>query len=94
MKHIYKILILAISLVIMVDAVFASGGNRTGTGGAAQLLIPVGARSIAMGSSTIQLHNHKKPIWSFYEHIKCWKDATPSAKHKGQTYTFDNLGKT
>jgi hypothetical protein len=53
MKHINKILILAISLVIMVDAVFASGGNRTGTGGAAQLLIPVGARSIAMGGSTI-----------------------------------------
>lgn len=44
---------MAISLVIMVDAVFASGGNRTGTGGAAQLLIPVGARSIAMGGSTI-----------------------------------------
>jgi hypothetical protein len=53
MKQIYKILILAISLVFMVDAVFASGGNRTGTGGAAQLLIPVGARSIAMGGSTI-----------------------------------------
>jgi hypothetical protein len=53
MKHIYKILILAISLVIMADVVLASGGNRTGTGGATQLQIPVGARSIAMGSSTI-----------------------------------------
>ena len=32
---------------------FASGGNRTGTGGASQLSIPVGARSIAMGGANI-----------------------------------------
>lgn len=33
--------------------IFAGGGRRNGTGGAAELLIPVGARGIAMGSSTL-----------------------------------------
>ncbi|MFZ1729459.1 MAG: PorV/PorQ family protein [Bacteroidota bacterium] len=42
--------------VVMVLALFsatatAGGGDRTGTAGAAQLLIPVGARGIALGSS-------------------------------------------
>jgi hypothetical protein len=32
---------------------FASGGDRTGTAGGIQLLIPVGARGIAMGSGNI-----------------------------------------
>ena len=31
----------------------AGSGNRTGTGGASQLLIPVGARDLAMGGSTV-----------------------------------------
>lgn len=53
MKTTYKILILAFSLIFTADVIFASGGNRTGTGGAAQLLIPVGARSISMGGANI-----------------------------------------
>ena len=32
---------------------YASAGNRTGTGGAPELLIPTGARDLAMGGSTI-----------------------------------------
>lgn len=35
------------------STVVAGPGNRTGTGGAAQLLVPVGARDLAMGGSTI-----------------------------------------
>lgn len=53
MKSIYKILILAFSLLFTSTTIIASGGNRTGTGGAAQLLIPVGARSISMGGANI-----------------------------------------
>lgn len=53
MKRINKILIIAFSLLLAAEFIFASGGNRTGTGGASQLLIPVGARSIAMGGANI-----------------------------------------
>jgi len=37
----------------MLDVAYAGGGNRTGTGGASELLIPVGPRGIAMGESTV-----------------------------------------
>ncbi|MBL1215335.1 MAG: PorV/PorQ family protein [Ignavibacteriae bacterium] len=53
MKRINKLLIIMFMLLFAITEVFASGGNRTGTGGAAQLLIPVGARGIAMGGSNI-----------------------------------------
>lgn len=52
MKSIYKLLIIVFALLLTLD-VYAGGGNRTGTGGAAQLLIPVGPRGIAMGESNI-----------------------------------------
>jgi hypothetical protein len=53
MTKIYK-LFLSLFLLLGISIVtFASGGNRTGTGGAAQLNIPVGARSIAMGGANI-----------------------------------------
>jgi len=51
MKNILKIL-LAFILLLAVDA-FASGGKRTGTAGASELLIPVGPRGIAMGESNL-----------------------------------------
>jgi len=51
MKNILKIL-LAFILLLAVDAM-ASGGKRTGTAGASELLIPVGPRGIAMGESNI-----------------------------------------
>jgi hypothetical protein len=52
MKSIFKLLIIVFALLLTLD-VYAGGGNRTGTGGAAQLLIPVGPRGIAMGESNI-----------------------------------------
>lgn len=52
MKSIYRLLIIVFALLLALD-VYAGGGNRTGTGGAAQLLIPVGPRGIAMGESNI-----------------------------------------
>lgn len=51
MKHI-KLLTLLFVLVSAVN-IFAGGGKRNGTAGANELLIPVGARGIAMGGSTL-----------------------------------------
>lgn len=51
MKNILKIL-LAFILLLAVDT-FAGGGKRTGTAGAAELMIPVGPRGIAMGESNL-----------------------------------------
>jgi hypothetical protein len=51
MKNILKI-ILALSLLLAMHNVFAQG-QRTGTSGAAHLLIPVGPRGIAMGEANI-----------------------------------------
>jgi Type IX secretion system protein PorV len=44
------VLVLALGLS---DTAFAGAGNRTGTGGATELLIPAGTRDIALGGSTI-----------------------------------------
>lgn len=40
-------------LLLGLSNTFAGGGNRTGTGGAAELLIPVGTRGMAMGESDV-----------------------------------------
>jgi len=53
MKHIKYSLILLLVFFLAADAVFAGGGKRNGTAGASQLLIPVGARGIAMSGSTL-----------------------------------------
>lgn len=50
MKKIYLKLFL---LILAASTVFADGGVRNGTGAAAQLLIPVGARGIAMSGSSV-----------------------------------------
>lgn len=41
------------SLLAVTASLFASSGNRTGTNSAAELLIPIGPRDIAMGNSTV-----------------------------------------
>ena len=50
MKKIYLKLFL---LILTASTMFADGGVRNGTGAAAQLLIPVGARGIAMSGSSV-----------------------------------------
>jgi len=52
MKKLLK-LTLAFILLLALDNVYAGGGNRTGTGGASELLIPVGTRGIAMGEANV-----------------------------------------
>ncbi len=53
MKKIVNLLTVVFTLLLMLDVAYAGGGNRTGTGGAAELLIPVGPRGIAMGEANI-----------------------------------------
>jgi hypothetical protein len=53
MKRTISLLLTLLLLSTVVTGVFAGAGNRTGSGGAAELLIPVGTRDLAMGGSTI-----------------------------------------
>ncbi len=51
-----KILCSILAVILLLTApetLFAGAGNRTGTGGAAQLNIPIGARDLALGGSTV-----------------------------------------
>mgnify|MGYP003556082330 CR=1 FL=1 len=65
MKNIFRSLIIVIALLLTLD-VYAGGGNRTGTGGAAQLLIPVGPRGIAMGEANLAVGHGIESIF-FYQ---------------------------
>lgn len=47
------ILLMAALLVVSLTDLFASGGRRNGTAGAQELLIPVGARGVALHSANI-----------------------------------------
>ena len=42
-----------VALLLIVSITFAGGGNRAGTSAAPELLIPVGARDIAMGGASV-----------------------------------------
>jgi hypothetical protein len=53
MKTLSRISVLALLVVAATGVVFADSGNRTGTGGATELLIPVGAKDLGMGGSTV-----------------------------------------
>lgn len=53
MKKVNKLLFTLIAFLVVTGSVYASGGNRNGTAGATELLIPVGARGIAMGGATL-----------------------------------------
>jgi len=51
-RNIIKIIIVCL-LVLSFTAAFASGGKRNGTAGAQELLLPVGAKAMAMGGTDI-----------------------------------------
>lgn len=57
MKRLAEIFLVAAVLLFALTDVYAGGGNRTGTGGASQLLLPVGTRGIAMGGANAALSN-------------------------------------
>ncbi len=45
--------IILVTLLVTAGSILAGGGSRNGTAGATQLLVPVGARGIAMGEAAI-----------------------------------------
>ena len=53
MKKTKIYLLLFTALLFTATSLFAGGGKRNGTAGASQLIIPVGARGIAMGGATL-----------------------------------------
>ena len=53
MKTLKRIFIILAVILLGVNSVFAGGGSRNGTGGASELIIPVGAHGIALGGSSI-----------------------------------------
>jgi len=64
MKSLIRLLLIVFFFQFTFDA-YAGGGNRTGTGGATQLLIPVGPRGIAMGESNIATsHGVEALFWN------------------------------
>jgi len=64
MKSLVRLLIIVFALQFTLD-VYAGGGNRTGTGGATQLQIPVGPRGIAMGEANIATsHGVEALFWN------------------------------
>ncbi len=52
-RYAVKILVIAALSLIGLSSAFAGGGSRNGTGGATELLIPVGASSIALSGANI-----------------------------------------
>lgn len=50
-------------LLLGMNNTWAGGGNRTGTGGASELLIPVGTRGIAMGEADVSTAMGLEALW-------------------------------
>ncbi|MCX6152022.1 MAG: PorV/PorQ family protein [Ignavibacteriales bacterium] len=53
MKTMNIFMVLFLVLILGLNTAYAGAGNRTGTGGASQLLIPVGVRGISMGEQGV-----------------------------------------
>lgn len=53
MKKFNKIFTTVLMVLLVAGSLFADGGKRNGSAGATELLIPVGARGIALGGTTI-----------------------------------------
>jgi hypothetical protein len=74
--------IVATIAIMFSSLVFADGGNRIGTAGSSQLMIPVGIRGIAMGSTSI---TDSKGIESLF-----WNPANLS-REEGTSVTFSQM---
>lgn len=61
----------------------AGSGNRTGTGGASQLLIPVGARDLAMGGSTVSTTSGVEALF--------WNPAGVAKMDRSATVLFSHM---
>ena len=83
MKNIFRFLIMASILLLGADSIYAGGGNRTGTGGAAQLLVPVGVRGIAMGESNITTATGVEALF--------WNPAGAAKTSSSASLTFSHM---
>jgi hypothetical protein len=70
-------------LAAALQSVLASGGNRTGTGGAAQLQIPIGARDLAMGGATISTSSGIEALY--------WNPAGIAKSSTGASLMFSHM---
>lgn len=77
-----KLMIIGAALLIAMTAVFAGDTGRTGTTSGVQLLIPVGARSIALGGASFADVTGAEAIY--------WNPAGMSQSHKSEAL-FNNM---
>jgi len=82
MKKIF-INILTALLLVSISVVHAGGGSRNGTGGAAQLLIPVGTQGIALSGSNVSSMNGIEALY--------WNPAGISRNKYGIEATFSHM---
>jgi len=65
MKKINKIFTTVLMVLLVAGSLFADGGKRNGSAGATELLIPVGARGIALGGTSItNLYGVEAMFWN------------------------------
>ena len=83
MNYMNKTVTVILLLFVIASTCFAGGGNRTGTGGAAQLLIPVGSRGIAMSGSGIATASDIEAIY--------WNPAGLAKAEFGTNVTFSHM---
>ncbi|MBI9072398.1 MAG: PorV/PorQ family protein [Melioribacteraceae bacterium] len=83
MKHRYILKLGLFLLIVSLSELFAGGGNRIGTSGASQLLIPVGARGIALGGANLATTRGVDAIF--------WNPAGIAKTQHGVDVTFSHM---
>lgn len=77
------LMLAAVFTLVAFESIFAGGGNRNGTAGATHLLIPVGARGIAMGNATLTNSTGSEAIY--------WNPANLSRSEFGTDVYFSHM---
>lgn len=83
MKITFKFLIIVAILLIGVNSIYAGGGVRNGTGGATELLIPVGTRGIAMGGADVATSTGIEALF--------WNPAGAAIMNNSATLLFSHM---
>lgn len=83
MKIIYRILVLTLIFLPGLNIINAGAGNRIGTGGASQLLIPVGVRGIALGEQGVATSRGIEALF--------WNPAGISKMNNSAAVTFSHM---
>ncbi len=83
MNYMNKTVTVILLLLVVASQSFAGGGSRTGTGGAAELLIPVGTRGISMAGANISTASSLEAIF--------WNPAGLSRGDYGTSVSFSHM---